>query len=180
MMEKLKPYGWLLAGLVVLAVAWHYFKPAPAAPTGTFSEGKESPDVGGMTKRPIQGKVTVLPQSAKTKTNLPQAVQDDPSKHIVDTASFPITDRPFTAVATYDEQSGDVSISARNDPLPWLAAENRWYIRFGGGVKTRSGTVGKIAVGGNLVQVKALHVGVEADLYTDGDAYAGAHVEYQF
>jgi len=179
-MEKLNPRAVLLAGLAVMVGLWWYFKPAPTAPAGTYQETKDSPDVAKLPKQPMQGRINVLPPSAKKKTGLPQAVQDDPGKHVVDTAQFPIGYQPFTAVAIYDEKSGDVQLAARSDPLPWLAAERRSYARLGYGVKSRTGMVGQLAVGVNVVQTKALHVGGSAELFTDGTGYAGAHVEYQW
>ncbi|MFA6903338.1 MAG: hypothetical protein WC236_09670 [Gallionellaceae bacterium] len=180
MMEKLKPYALLFAGLAVLASVWHYFRPARTAPVGVYAGTTESPEVANLEKQPIQGKVNVLPAAAKHKTKLPQTIQDDPGKHIVDTAQFPITSQPFTAVAVYDEKSGDIEMSVRNDPQPWLAAERRGYVRIGYGVKTKTGTVGQIAVGGNVVQIKSLHAGGSVEVFTDGTGYIGGHVEYQF
>lgn len=179
-MEKFKPYAWLFAGLAVLALIWNHFKPAPPAPVGTYIDTKDSPDVAKLDKKPMQGRINVLPPAAKRKASLPQAVQNDPGAHVVDTAQFPVNYQPFTAVAVYDEKSGDVAMMVREDPLPWLAAERRSYVRIGYGVKRGVGTVGQIAAGGNLVQAKALHVGGDVELFTDGTAYAGAHVEYQW
>lgn len=180
MMEKFKPYAMLLAGLTALALLWNYFKSEPPAPVGVYVDAKDSPDVSKLKKSPVQGSINVLPPAAKRKTGLPQAVQDDQKKHVVDTAQFPIGYQPFTAVVVYDESSGDVSIAARNDPLPWIAAERRSFARVGYGIKTHVGGVGQLAIGGNFVQTKALHIGASAELFTDGTGYAGAHVEYQW
>lgn len=177
-MTSWKPYTVLLAGLALLVIVWNYLR---SAPVGIYTETKDDKAVAGMAKAPISGApVKALPPAAKRKLGLPQTVQDDPSKHVVETAQFPITSQPFTAVAVYDDKSGDVSVSVRNDPLPWLAAERRYYVRMGYGVKTKIGNVGQLAVGGNFVQMKALHVGGSIELFTDGDGYAGLHVEYQF
>ena len=181
MMEKFKPYAMLLAGLSVLAGVWWYFKPAQPAPVGTYTDAKDAKQVVGLEKQPMQGTIKVLPNpTAKKKLAMPQSVQDDPSKHVVDTAQFPITYQPFTSVTVYDDKTGDVTTSVVNDPLPWLAAERRSYVRLGYGVKSRTGKVGQIAAGTNLVQMKALHAGISAELFTDGVGYAGAHVEYQW
>ena len=181
MMEKLKSYAWLLAGLAAMAVVWDYFRPAPPSPVGTYTDAKDAKQVAGLEKQPMQGTIKVLPNpTAKQKLALPQAVQDDPNKHVVDTAQFPITYQPFTAATIYDDKTGDVTTIVVNDPMPWLAAERRSYVRVGYGVKSKTGTVGQIAAGTNLVQLKSLHLGVSAELFTDGAGYAGAHLEYQF
>lgn len=184
MMEKIKPYApWIVALAAVLVAAWDHFLPAPPAPVGEYTATKEDKAVSGMDKQPVTGgaPVKALPNpTAKVRLGMSKELQSDPSKHVVDTAQFPITYQPFTAVATYDDKTGEVNITAKNDPMPWLAAERRSYMRMGYGVKTGKGAVGQLAVGTNVVQMKSVHIGGSAELFTDGSAYAGVHAEYQF
>ena len=178
----IKTYApWLVVLVAVLGLLCEHFKPTPAIPVGIYTATKDSVAVAGLEKQVVAGtRVRALPPAAKQKLGMPQDVQNDPNKHVVDTAQFPITYQPFTAVATYDAQTDEVIITAKNDPLPWLAAESRWYARTGYGVKSRAGKVWQLAVGGNLIQTKALHMGGSVELFTDGDGYAGIHIEYQF
>lgn len=184
MMEKIKPYApWIVAFTALLVAAWDHFLPPPPAPVGEYIATKDDKAVASLDKAPVAGgaPVKALPNpTAKVRLGMSKELQDDPSKHVVDTAQFPITYQPFTAVATYDDKTGEVVITTKNDPLPWLAAERRSYVRMGYGVKTGRGAVGQLAVGMNVVQMKSLHGGGSVELFTDGSAYAGIHVEYQF
>ena len=178
-MEKLKPYAVLLAALVVLVLVWNYFRPANQK-TGEYNAVETSSEVSNLKPVPVSGTVNVIPDPAKKKLKLPDNVQRDPNAVVIGATSLPASDAPSTFITFWDPTTGDVSGQVRKDPLPWLAAESRWYARLGAGAKTRSGTVGQLAVGGNVVQMKALHVGASAEIFTDGDAYAGVHLEVKF
>lgn len=181
-MDKIRAtFPYVIIVIMLIAGAWHVLTEHRGQPGKDYVDAPPAKAVADVTERlPVKGTVNVLPPSVKRKLGLPQTDQNDPQIHVVDTASFPITTQPFTAVAIYDESTGDVSTHVREEPLPWLAAERRWYARLGGGVKTRTGRVGQVAIGGTFVQVKSWHIGGGAELFTDGEGYLGAYAEYQF
>jgi hypothetical protein len=179
-MTKFKPYLWLLAGLVVLALAWNYLKPKPA-PVGSTVVAKPAPELRTVPKQTIAPpKVSVYTPPAKKKLDLPAAVQDDPNKYVLGSAKLPSDTHPHTITTVIDAKTGEVQTYDRRDPLPWLAAEQTGEIRIDYGFKNGLVKVGRLSLREDLLQVKALHAGINAAVDTDGARFAGAGVGYRW
>jgi hypothetical protein len=172
----------LWAGLVaaLCVAAWWYFKPVPA-PVDTWHPATPAPQIITVPKTAIRpAKVSVYAPAAKSKLSLPQLIAADPAKHVLDASTIKADDHPQTIVTVIDEQTGDVQTFVRSEPLPWLAAEQRGELRFDVGVKNGLATVGRLTLREDLLQVKALHAGLNASADTDGSFFVGAGVGYRW
>lgn len=179
-MSQFKSYAILLVALFVLAAAWWYFTPRPA-PVGSTVLAKPAPELKGEKKQDITPpKVAVYAPAAKKRLDLPAAVQDDPSKYVLGSAKLPADHHPHTVTAVIDAQTGEVQTYDRRDPLPWLAAEQTGEIRIDVGIKNGLVKVGRLSLREDLLQVKALHAGVNATVDTDGAWFAGAGIGYRW
>ena len=180
MNEKLKHYGILLIGLVVLALAWNYFRSKPA-PVGTTIVATPAAELKNQPKQDIAPpKVSVYTAPAKKKLNLPADVQDDPNKYVLGSAKLPADTHPHTITTVIDAKTGEVQTYDRRDPLPWLAAEQTGEIRIDYGYKSGLVKVGRLSLREDLLQVKALHAGVNVAVDTDGAWFAGAGIGYRW
>lgn len=176
-MNKIEKFGVLFAGLVALALVWSYFKVDPA-PVKTWTPATKAPQVAAIPHQDITPPhVSVYASAAKKKLDLSPEVQADPHKHVLDAAVVPGDGHPITIIPLFDDQTGGVQMFVRHEPSPWLAAEQRGYIRFGYGIKNEQQQVGRLAGSINLVQIKAFHAGFDGTLDTDWQRYVGAHIE---
>jgi hypothetical protein len=168
----------LIVGVCVFSL-WSHFKPAPAT-VGEYIVPKTSPAVllvPTVTLTPP--KVIALAPVAKNKLNLPPEIQNDPNKYVLGTAKLPADTHPSTIVPVFDVSTGKTEINVRRDPLPWLAAESAGYVSVGYGIKSGVGKVFRLGAGYDVLQVKALHMGVDSTMDGDGKGYVGAHIEYR-
>jgi hypothetical protein len=84
-----------------------------------------------------------------------------------------------------DTKTGETTAYTKPEPYPWLAVESRGEARFDYGYKITKGStvplpVGRLSVTHNFVQVKALHMGVNVAIDTDGTAFAGVGLSYRW
>jgi len=163
---------------VFAAASWFYFVPK-VSHTGEYKPSVVSPQIVEVPKEVIHpAQVKVYPKSVKKTLNLPQATQENDSIYVLDSSKLPADDHPQTVTTTLDEKTGEVKTEVRQDEFPWLAAEQTGYVRLSYGVKTGRGKIGRLSVSENLIQIKALHAGVDASIDSDTQMYAGVHVDY--
>lgn len=169
------------AGILAAAVAlWYVMKPEPA-PVGGWQPAKEAPQVAAVPKESIvPPKIEVYTAPAKEKLNLPPSVKQDPHAHVLQSTRVPADDHPQTVTTLINDQTGQTETLVRREALPWLAAEQRGEARLAYGMKNGGVKVGRLSVQEDLVQVKALHAGVNASLDTDGRYFVGAGVAYKW
>lgn len=171
--------GAVVAVILLLGVYW--WTHVPAVPAPSYHEAAPAPQLAKTPTEAIKPpQVVVYAQAAKKKLDLPAGVQADQHAHVIAASRLPADDHAQTVTTVIDDQTGLSQTLVREEPLPWLAAEQRGYARLGYGIKTGSGRVTRLAVGENLIQVKALHFGVDGTLDSDGQGYAGVHVEWQW
>lgn len=178
--DKLKRYGALLVGLIVLALAWNYFRDKPA-PVGTTVLAKPAAELRGVPRQDIAPpKVPVYAPPAKKKLDLPADVQNDPNKYVLDSVKLPNDTHPHTVTTVIDEKTGEVQTFVRRDPLPWFKPEQTGEVRIDYGIKNGGIRVARLTFREDLLQVKALHVGVNATLDTDGQYFVGGGVGWRW
>jgi hypothetical protein len=149
----------------------------PAAPLATV------PRVGVTVTAPVQ----VYAPRAKTKLKLPPALQQNADVHVLAATQIKADLHPQTVVTTINSETGASETLIRRDPYPWLAAEQTGEIRLDYGIKTgfsspdkgRPGGV-RLSVREDLLQVKALHLGVNASIDSDGQMFAGVGVGWRW
>ncbi len=167
-------------GVVAIVASWLYFIPKMSH-VGEYKNAETSPQVNNVPKEIIHpAQVQAYTKEAKKKLNLSESEQKDDTIIILAADKIPADDHPSTVVSSLDSDTGEVHTEIRRDPIPWLAAEQTGYIRIGYGIKTFRGKVGRFEVSENLLQIKAFHFGVDSTLDTDGQGYAGVHLEYRW
>lgn len=166
--------------LIVAMVLWYETKPTPA-PVGDWQTAKHAPQVAAVPKTAITPpKVEVYTAPAKKKLDLPAAVQQDTHAHVVAATRVAADDHPETVTTLLDDQTGAETTLVRREPLPWIAAEQRGELRLDYGMKNGARKVGRLSFQEDLVEVKALHAGVNANLDTDGQFFVGGGVAYKW
>lgn len=166
----------ILAGLF----AWMLFY-KPPEPVGTTVVATPAPEVAKVPKVNIKPPaVKVYAPAAKDKLNLPDQVRANAFAHVLSSSAVKADDHPHTITTVLDEQTGEVIAFDRRDPLPWLAGENSGEIRVDYGIKNGMTRVGRLSLRESLVQVKALHLGGQASIDTDGQYFVGVGVGWKF
>lgn len=119
---------WALAAIaVIIAVllAWHFW-PRDRLEVGESAQlepAKEVRTVERIIERPKI--VYVYPQKTKSDLALPQDVVADQAKKAIATGKLDAEDRPYTLTAVLDTETGESSVYARPDPLPWVVVSTR-------------------------------------------------------
>lgn len=180
MNPRLQHYVELAAGLVALALAWWYFTPKPA-PVGSTVIAKPAPELRGQPTQDITPpKVKVYTLPAKKALGLSADVHDYPNKYVLGSARLPSDTHPHNVTTVIDAKTGAVQTYDTREPLPWLAAEQHGEIRLDYGFKNAGVKVGRISLSEDLLQVKALHAGINVAVDTDGTFFVGAGVGWQW
>lgn len=178
--NKLRHYLILLLGLIVLVIAWWYFKPSPV-PIGEWTKPKQAEQVKAIQQTIIQpAKVVVFKPVAKEALKLPPEIQQDQAKHVVAAVRIEPDLHPQTVTAIFDDQTGEVQTYTRIEPYPWLAAEHHGEIRIDVGVKNGLAKVGRLTLREDLLQLKAIHAGVHLTIDTDGSWFVGGGAGYRW
>jgi hypothetical protein len=163
---------WILACIALVAL-W-YSKQPDKSPVGEWVTPPTDKRVDNLPKEKIkcESGVAVIP-GAKDKLDLPPAVKQDPKKHVTASAIIYPDEHRVSVVSIFDEYTGDTTMQSQRMEHPWLAAENRGRAWIGYGYKTGGATAIRAAVSADVVQIRAVHIGGEATLDSDGVWFAG-------
>lgn len=155
--------------------AW-YFKPS----TGDGIIAAENPairDIGKETIAPV--KVEVYKQGAKDKLPLPDDVKKDSDKHVISSTQMPADDHKHTVTTIIDATTGTSTTYDHREPLPWLRLEKRNEFRIDYGFKL-TGAAFRMSYRVDLLQIKALHFGINTNVDSDGSYFVGAGGGFKF
>lgn len=176
------PYklGALVALIFLGYQLWAYFVPTPAPPGSTVI-AIPAPELKHTPKVDITiPKIAVFAHAAKKKLALPATTQADQNKHVLDSSKVKSDTHPHTITTVIDSVTGEVTTFDRRDKLPWLAAESRGEVRLGTGFNQDLQRVHWLRGQYDVLQVKALHAGVDAAIYSDGNKYAGISIAWKW
>lgn len=187
-LKKFLPYL-IIATLIALGIyLWDRYTPPPAkinewvqakpaAPLATV------PLIGVQVTAPVQ----VYAPRAKTKLKLPPALQQNAGVHVLAATRVKPDLHPQTVVTTLNSKTGQTETLIRREPYPWMSAEQTGEIRIDYGYKMGFSSPDKGRPGGvrlslreDLLQLKALHLGINASIDSDGQMFAGAGVGYRW
>jgi hypothetical protein len=170
----------ILAGLIAAAVIWHYATPKVQT-VGVWHPATPAPEVAKIsTEQTKPVKVIVYQPAAKKALGLSSAVQADAAQHVQTATKLPINDHPTEFVTVLNENTGKTEVVVRNMPLPLLAAEQHGSIGVGYGITNGLMRGWALNSHEDLVQVKALHFGVDGSLFAGGAYFAGVGVAYRW
>jgi hypothetical protein len=167
---------------VLLASAGFWYAAAhQPAPVNAWQAAKPAEQVANLPTQPIKPpSVIVYTPKAKGKLDLPAEIQNDPDKYVLASTKLPNDTHPATVTTVIDQKTGKAETYVRHDPLPWLAFENSGEARIDYGIKSITGTVVRLSVREDVMQVKALHFGANATLDSDGELFAGVGVGFRW
>ena len=175
-MKRFNQYLPYLIIAILIAGGWRlvdHFLP-PDAPVNQYQTAPVAPQVAHVKTITIQpAQVKVYAPEAKQKLNLPADVQSNPSIYALSATRIKPDLRPQTIVTTLDASTGEAITYARRDPLPWLAAQQTGELRLDYGYKGIS-PVMRLSAREELLQVKALRLGVIGTIDSDGQFFIGA------
>lgn len=127
-------------------------------------------------KKPIRS----YAPKAKVNLNLPATVQQDPDQHVLATGRLDAEERTYTLSAVADEKTGDSQVYARPEPLPLFTLSRHGALGVAYGVKPGAGQVSRLYGRQDLFRVKAFAAGVQANVDSDGDKFAGINFEWRW
>ena len=187
---NLRPYqikiaadtGIILLALSIGALAGWYFTQVPAAaPTAKWTPAQPSQQVAAIPKQEIKPPaVKVYAPKVKQKLNLPEEIQTNPNLYVLQSTRLPNDTHPATVTTLINQQTGEVQTYVRREPLPWLSTEHTGEARIDVGIKSATGTIARLTLREDLLQVKALHAGFNASLDTDGQIFVGVGVGFKW
>lgn len=193
---NLQPVARALPYLAIAALVaagwylWDRFTPAPA-PVNQYVPATAPRQLALVPKVAIQPKqVKVYAQPAKAKLKLPPQMQQDPNIYALAATKVKPGLHPQTVVTTLNAVTGETETLIRRDPLPWLRPEQTGELRLDYGYKSvpsfaKDGWGGfnrvtRLTLREDLLQVKALHAGINASIDSDGQMFAGVGVGWRW
>lgn len=166
--------------LAAIAVAlWLHFKPNTKS-VGSPTIAQEAPQLAHIATESIKlPSVRVFKSEAKKKVPLPVEIQNNQDLHVIASSKVPINLNPQNVTSVINEKTGEVTTFITREPLPWLRAEQTGEARIDYGWKGAR-SVARLSAREDLLQVKALHAGVDATLDSDGQYFVGFGVGYRW
>jgi len=108
-----------------------------AVPATPAPEVAKTPTVA----TPVEFKaVKAYPKTVKNKLGLPEPVQTDDNKLVIDASQLPADTHTQTTACVLDKETGEAQLYVRRDPSPWFAldfsGDAGMYFGFKNGVQT--------------------------------------------
>lgn len=185
-----KRYLMSILALIVIAmiayVVWLFKQ--QRADTTEATQAAVAPIVAKIptVQTPIKSKtVRTFKPAAKAKLKLPEPVIQNDDQQVTSATVVAPSERKTTVSTVIDTKTGETTAYVKPEPYPWLAVESRGEARLDYGYKMTRGElvpkpVSRLSVTHNFIQVKALHVGVNAALDSDGTAFVGVGLAYRW
>lgn len=160
-------------GLGIAALYLH-FKPVPA-PVGVTLDAKPAPELKKESTVPVivAAPIQVYRPAVKKKLTLPAHVQADTNTHVVASSKTANDERQHTITTTLDTTTGQFATHDRTDPLPWVSVNTKSEVGVFYGIKDGDQVL-RLQARQELLQVKAVHVGVTSTIDSDGSYFVGA------
>ncbi|HQS59714.1 MAG: hypothetical protein B7Y56_02950 [Gallionellales bacterium 35-53-114] len=163
------------------AVGCYFISPLGKSSTEKWTPAQPAPQVAAIPKQTIKPPVVkVYAHRAKQKLNLPEEIHTDPNLYVLQSTRLPNDTHPATVTTLIDQHTGQVQTIVRREPLPWFATEHTGEARIDVGIKSTTGTIARLTLREDLLQVKALHAGINASLDTDGQLFAGIGIGFKW
>ena len=169
-------------GILIAAIAlWYVFRHPVSAPVGVPQMATQSPETAGVKKIDIAPKkLKVYAAQIKKKINLPKAEQDNAAIAVLDSSKIAGNYNPQTITTTLNTDTGETQTSVVVDPYPWFAAKNDKEARISYGLKNSGKFVGRMQFTDDFFQVKAISLGINTSIDTDGSYFLGVGASYRW
>lgn len=174
-----------LVFIVAGASLRHFMQPSPVSATVAVESRpaaavRLAPKVSVKMKSPIKA----YKPDTKAKLRLPDAVIADNDKQVLAATTIRSSERPQTVTTVIDAGTGDSKTYVKSEPLPWVATESRGEVRIDYAYKFRASPVPtpvvRLTLRHDVIQVKGFHLGLNATVDTDRDAFIGVGVGYRW
>lgn len=136
-------------------------------PVGVMVEATPAPAVAKHTTVPMPIKTaTVKAYAAAVKhgLNLPQAIQDDSAKLVLQSSEIKANRRDYSLTTVMDANTGETVTLAERQPLPWLARDVQGSMWLGVGLSGGGKRVMRAEVEQNLLDIKNVTISGRASL----------------
>lgn len=179
--------GFATVGGLALAFTWAFmaiiaYRPPSevSTPAVAVPEVKRAPTARVAVKQPVK----VYAGDTKARLRLPADVLANPAEHVTAATRVQASERPQTVTTTINTETGESRSFAKTDPYPWFAVETRGEVRLAVGYKHEPNgqlqQVTRLAVGYDVVRIRALTAGVVGSIDSDGSQFIGVGVAYRF
>lgn len=123
----------------------------------------------------------VYPQSVKKRVLLPKEALSNAHIQLTDSSVIKGTEQDTQVNQTVDITTGETQTYVSELPAPWFRVENRGAASLDYGIKRDAKTpVVRLNVRQDVLQLKAIHIGVSGSVYSDGDYFVGVGGEYRW
>lgn len=176
--------AFVVAGGVFAFQRYYSDPPAPTQAVATPIADTPALKKVKKVKTPVKA-IETYADEAKATLKLPPAVIADMEIKVIDATKVASSDHPQTVSTTLNVETGKVETYIKEEPLPWLAFNQRGQARIDTGYKLNRLTgvpqrASRLTVMHDFMQTKALSVGVSASVDTDGSAFAGLGLSYRW
>jgi hypothetical protein len=158
------------ASALIIWMLW----PTPQQPVGVSTPLPPAPAAKDKPTETIQVKTVVVYRDRPVP--LPTA---KPTERVTATGRLDAEERPYTLSATLDVETGQSRIWSQPEPQPWLAVTRHGEAGVSYGYKSGE-PVFRLSARQDLLQVKAMRLGLSSTLDSDGDWFAGAELKYRW
>lgn len=191
MKEWLKEqWGPIAAGVGMMGVGLAIMSVVPSRPVATPRVATVAPEVRRVETEVITPKsIVVYKAPAKKKLAaagaIPKSLEVDTNVAVVAASRVPARERATTVTTTLNTVTGATETYVADAPRPWVALENRGSVSLDYGLKLdyrnlAPKQVVRLTVREDLVQLKALHLGLVVSGDSDGTAFAGVGLSYRW
>lgn len=173
-----KPLCWVgVTGLALVGILLVKDANAPATLSAPIQELHDKPQTT------VQVPVKVYNPSVKKDLNLPKAVQQSETTHVVTATEVPRNKRDVVVTAVVDEATGVTTQYVQEQPLPWVEADRSGHVGVYAGFKNLEPAL-RAEVRQDVVAVKGVKLGVllSADATQSGrvDSFVGVGARYEW
>lgn len=117
----------------------------------------------------------------KALIKLPASVIEDAGKYVTDSSDIPSSSHRQVVTQVIDVTTGSTEAYVTTLDDPWLARDTTGSVTLDYGFKRNVTTpVARLNVRQELLQVKAIRLGVSGSVYSDGDYFVGIGAEYKW
>lgn len=125
-------------------------------------------------------KVRAYAPKVKKELGLPPSAAGNPSIYALGATRVEPDFHPVTISTTINEQTGEVTMYEKREPLPWVAPTLRGEAGIAYGVRSDGTMGGRLFVNQGLLDIKSVRMGATATLDQDGTAFAGLSLSYRW
>lgn len=181
-------------GALALLAWWLWPEPAPSVPPPTGQAVTLPPAVSeppsieipataqpATPTTPARPALIAVPKTSEVrdKLKLPPALFDGPETYIMATGTLAAEERGYTLSSVLDRRTGETTVHAVAEALPWLALESHGAIGLAHGY-AREGQATAVYGRHSFVRSKDVHAGLYGFVDTSQQRFLGAFVEWRY